>query len=182
MKLRGTLIDSSATSGDFCSFRGPACQLMKRFLLCVLVASWPLASYSDEPVRSVQEELRRRNIYFGDVDGRRTPEFEEAVKRYQKRKGLPSSGSEDRETLRSLKLLAREPGEAPPREIEWPDEPVLKSDAKINVAEEAERISEETGVASESVAPILVAELPGRTPFRAAGRFVLHARLAQRGL
>jgi peptidoglycan hydrolase-like protein with peptidoglycan-binding domain len=136
---------------------------MKRFLLCVLVASWPLASYSDEPVRSVQEELRRRNIYFGDVDGRRTPEFEEAVKRYQKRKGLPSSGSDDRETLRSLKLLAREPGEAPPRELEWPDEPVLKSDAKINVAEEADRISEETGVASESVAPTLVAEPSKKT-------------------
>jgi peptidoglycan hydrolase-like protein with peptidoglycan-binding domain len=131
---------------------------MKPLLLCILVAGWPCFLYSDEPVRSVQEELRRRNIYFGDVDGRRTPEFEEAVKRYQRRKGLPNSGPDDRETLRSLKLLAREPGEAPPREIAWPDEPVLKSDAMIDVAAEAERIAEETGVASESVAPALVAE------------------------
>src|SRR5687767_4862328 len=131
---------------------------MKSLIFCIFLTGSPLILLSDEPVRSVQEELRRRNIYFGDVDGRRTPEFEEAVKRYQKRKGLPSSGAEDRETLRSLKLLAREPGEAPPPELAWPDEPVLKSDAKIDVAQEAERISEETGVAPASVAPTLLAE------------------------
>jgi peptidoglycan hydrolase-like protein with peptidoglycan-binding domain len=130
---------------------------MKRRLFCVLLAGSSLTLFADEPVRSMQEELRRRNIYFGDVDGRKTPEFDEAVKRYQKRKGLPTNGAEDRETLRSLKLLGREPGEAPPRELAWPDEPVLKSDAKIDVAQEAVRIAEETGVEPSSVAPTLTA-------------------------
>lgn len=134
-----------------------AFQVIKPLLLCVFLAAGLRTIFADEPVRSMQEELRRRNIYFGDVDGRRTPEFEEAVKRYQKRKGLATTGPDDRETLRSLKLVGREPGEAPPRELQWPDEPVLKSDAKIDVVQEAERIADETGVAPASVAPVLLA-------------------------
>ena len=108
---------------------------------------------ADEQVRAVQEELRRRNIYFGDIDGRRTPELEQATKRYQQRKGFHASGTEDRDTLRSLGLLPRSPDEPPPKELEWPEEPVLKSDVRLDVAAEARQIGAETGVAPESLAP-----------------------------
>jgi hypothetical protein len=107
---------------------------------------------ADEQVRSVQEELRRRNIFFGDIDGQRSSEFQEAVKRYQRRKGFGATGQEDGETLRSLDLLARAPGERSPKELEWPEEPVLKSDLRINVPAEAAQISRETGVAPEAIA------------------------------
>ncbi len=108
---------------------------------------------ADEQVRAVQEELRRRNMYFGDIDGQRTTELEQATRRYQKRKGFSESGSEDHDTLRSLGLLPRSPDEPPPKELDWPAEPVLKSDAKIDVAAEARQIGAETGVEPASIAP-----------------------------
>ncbi len=97
--------------------------------------------------------MRRRNIFFGDVDGRHTRELEEALKRYQSRKGLAPTGHEDRDTLRSLGLAAREPGEPLPKELEWPEEPVLKSDVKIDVAATAEQISTTSGVPLSSLIP-----------------------------
>src|SRR3954451_15096489 len=96
---------------------------------------------AEEPVRSTQEELRRRNLYFGDIDGRRSSEYEEAVRRYQRKKGFSASGREDSDTLRSLGLLARSPSEPAPKELEWPEEPVLKSDTRVNVAQEAREIA-----------------------------------------
>jgi peptidoglycan hydrolase-like protein with peptidoglycan-binding domain len=124
-----------------------------RFLLCVAFLFCIHASFADEQVRSVQEELRRRNLYFGDIDGRRSGELSEAVKRYQQRKGFSATGEDDRQTLRSLGLAPRAPGEPPPKELEWPEEPVLKSDARINVAAIAEEIAAETGISPASVAP-----------------------------
>src|SRR6478672_3608682 len=112
-----------------------------------------VSAQAEEPVRSAQEELRRRNLYFGDIDGRRSPEFSEALKRYQKRKGFAPTGHEDPDTLRSMGLLARAPNEPPPKELEWPQETVLKSDTKINVVEEATELATSTGIAPASVAP-----------------------------
>ena len=116
---------------------------------------------ADDQVRSTQEELRRRNIYFGEIDGAQSPELSEAIKHYQKRKGFVTSGQTDQETLRSLGLVPRQPGEAPPKELAWPSEPVLKSDVNINVSAEAQRIAQETGVPASIVAPEVV---PTRTP------------------
>lgn len=126
--------------------------MTRRLLLLTFLIS-TTCLHADDQVRSVQEELRRRNIYFGDIDGRRTPELREAVSRYQKRKGFSSTGEEDRNTLRSLGLLPRSPDEPPPKELSWPEEPVLKSDTTINVAAAATAIAAETGVSVESVAP-----------------------------
>lgn len=120
-------------------------------LTCFFLAASILAAQADEQVRSVQEELRRRNIYFGDVDGRHSKESEEALKRYQKRKGLPASGREDNETLHSLGLLARSPSDPPPKELEWPEETVLKSDERVDVPHEVAELSESTGIDPESV-------------------------------
>ena len=122
-----------------------------------------LAHATDE-VRTTQEELRRRNIYFGDIDGRPSAELKEALRHYQKRKGLAATGQDDRDTLRSLGVISRGANEPPPKELELPDEPVLKSDTKINVVSEAHEIAADTGVSAASVAPDAVGS--GRTPRR----------------
>jgi len=124
-----------------------------RPVLCLLLAMSSTVVRGDDQVRSTQEELRRRNIFFGDVDGRHTHELEEALKRYQSRKGLAPTGHEDRDTLRSLGLATREPGEPVPKDLEWPDEPVLKSDVRIDVAATAEQISATSGVSVSSLIP-----------------------------
>src|SRR5688500_17498288 len=51
-----------------------------------LLLSSPLLRAQDE-VRCVQEELRRRSLYFGNVDGRESAELADATRRYQRRKG-----------------------------------------------------------------------------------------------
>ena len=110
-------------------------------VLCV-----PLA-HGDELTRQVQEELRKRNLYFGDVDGRRTEQVAAALRRYQQRKGFAATGDPDETTLRSLTLLppapratavaagtpAASPDTGTPPVLmaatfPWPDTPVLRSD------------------------------------------------------
>ena len=59
---------------------------------------------ADETVRQVQEELRKRNLYFGNIDGESTPEVIRSLKRYQKRKGFAVSGTIDAETAASLNV------------------------------------------------------------------------------
>ena len=145
----------------------------KRIILTVLLLAGNL--HANEQVREVQEELRRRNMYFGDIDGQQTPELEKATVRYQKGKGFSPNGIEDRDTLRSLGLLPRSADEAPPKELEWPAEPVLKSDTRIDVVAEAEEIAVETGVAPESITPVTAVleksrRLAGKPPLRKRSR------------
>ena len=96
---------------------------------------------ADEITRQVQEELRKRNLYFGDVDGRRTEQVAAALRRYQQRKGFAATGEPDETTLRSLTLLPPAPHIAaitatPPVSLSlrsiasssWPDATVLRSD------------------------------------------------------
>ena len=129
------------------------CIICRRLaVVAFFVCSIP-RGHADEDVRSTQEELRRRNIYFGDIDGRPSGELQEALKRYQKRKGLAATGEDDRDTLRSLGVVLRAPGEPPPKDLALPDEPVLKSDTRINIAEEAHEIAAGTGISAESVTP-----------------------------
>ncbi len=135
---------------------------MRRTIVCLaLCCSTLLPAFASEQARSVQEELRRRNIYFGDIDGRSSDELSQAISRYQKRKGLAATGREDPDTLRSLGLLARSPDEPAPRELAWPEEPVLKSDQPIDVRAAAREIAAETGVSAASVAPATIGERPG---------------------
>jgi len=97
------------------------------FLFCTL-AGWS-ASLADEETRQVQEELRKRHLFFRDIDGRQSPEYAMALKRYQQRKGFAQTGYADEVTLYSLGI-----GE-PPSPAEGagnlPDMPVLKSDASV---------------------------------------------------
>lgn len=126
---------------------------MKLILSLVLLFAAVIFADAANVTRSVQEELRRRNDYFGEINGQDSPELASALKRYQSRKGFSTTGEPDRDTLRSLGLLPRQAGESPPKELEWPEEPVLRSDSVIDVAQTAEAIAEETGVDAASIAP-----------------------------
>ncbi len=77
-------------------------------LLAFILPVLPLQA--QDQTRSVQEELRRRSLYFGNVDGRESSELAEATKSYQRRKGFTPTGQADRETLRSLGLVTRSRG------------------------------------------------------------------------
>lgn len=120
------------------------------FLVLLL---WAGAVRAQDDLRSVQEELRRRSLYFGDVNGRDSAELQEATKRYQKRKGFTATGKPDRETLKSLGLVPRSPNEPVPQELAWPAEPVLPSDEKINPVAVAKALHDETGIAPAAVVP-----------------------------
>jgi hypothetical protein len=88
-------------------------------ILALLICS--PAVRADEAIRLAQEELRKRNLFHGDIDGRETPAFLEAVKRYQQRKGFAPTGVVDADTLRSM-------GVSEPAVSELPSVPVLRSD------------------------------------------------------
>ena len=77
---------------------------MMRAIVCLSVALLATTSavQADETTRHVQEELRKRNLYFGDIDGQSTPELIGALKRYQKRKGFEVTGAVDGDTAASL--------------------------------------------------------------------------------
>ena len=97
------------------------------FLLCALAGF--RSAFADEETRQVQEELRKRHLFFRDIDGRQSPEYAMALKRYQQRQGFAQTGFADEVTLYSLGI-----GEAaPPAEgaRDLPDVPVLKSDAAL---------------------------------------------------
>ena len=111
--------------------------------LALLLSLFGLSSArGDEITRRVQEELRKRNLYFGDVDGRRTEQVAAALRRYQQRKDFAATGEADETTLRSLTLLPPEPHIAAitpapsagaarfsiATASPWPDVTVLRSD------------------------------------------------------
>ncbi len=109
-----------------------------KLALLLLILALPLAANAGEPTRRLQEELRKRNLYFGDVDGKASPEFAGALRTYQQRKGFQPTGEPDQETLASLKL-APPPATSP----DLPGEPVYRSD-------QAREISEQDRVALEA--------------------------------
>ena len=80
---------------------------------------------ADEQIRQVQEELRKRNLYFGDIDGQARPELNNAVRRYQARKGFAVTGTINEETAVSLNVRSRNVTQT----TALPDVPVLRSDA-----------------------------------------------------
>jgi peptidoglycan hydrolase-like protein with peptidoglycan-binding domain len=71
-------------------------------LVALLLVGATASLRADEGIRQVQEELRKRNLYFGDIDGQSTPELIGALKRYQQRKGFKVTGTVDGDTAASL--------------------------------------------------------------------------------
>ena len=92
--------------------------------LCVALFATAIAVQGDETTRQVQEELRKRNLYFGDFNGQTTPELIGALKRYQKRKGFEVTGTLDADTAASLHVQSTVAlAEKSPPEV--PDLPVV---------------------------------------------------------
>jgi hypothetical protein len=94
----------------------------------LVVAAAPLTQ-ADEQTRQVQEELRKRHLFFRDIDGKPSLEYAIALKRYQARQGFAVSGIADEMTLYSLGI--GEPMAPAAGAGELPNVPVLKSDAAL---------------------------------------------------
>jgi peptidoglycan hydrolase-like protein with peptidoglycan-binding domain len=112
-------------------FREPRSSMtQKAFFLCLVYAlvSWSTA-FADEETRQVQEELRKRHLFFRDIDGRPSTEYALAIKRYQQRMGFAQTGVADEFTLYSLGI--GEPTSPAEGASNLPDVPVLKSDATV---------------------------------------------------
>jgi hypothetical protein len=85
---------------------------------------------ADEQVRQVQEELRKRNLYFGEVDGQFSADLGNALRRYQTRKGFAATGKIDEITATSLSVQVSTSTETATAAATpaLPDLPVLRSD------------------------------------------------------
>jgi peptidoglycan hydrolase-like protein with peptidoglycan-binding domain len=87
------------------------------------------SAVADEETRQVQEELRKRHLFFREIDGRPSAEYALAIKRYQQRMGFAQTGFADEVTLYSLGI--GEPAAPAEGAANLPDIPVLKSDAGV---------------------------------------------------
>ena len=82
--------------------------------LLVLVAAILLPDdiFADEQVRRVQEELRKRHLFYANPNGEKGPALTTAVRRYQLKKGFPATGIIDSVTLASLGISKGTPSAA----------------------------------------------------------------------
>lgn len=64
---------------------------------------------ADEQIRQLQEELRKRHLFFANPDGEFSPALATALSRYQNKKGLTVTGVLDSETCASLGILPLAP-------------------------------------------------------------------------
>lgn len=136
-------------------------------LFCLVLSISGLAR-ADESVRQVQEELRKRNLYFGNIDGQTSPVLVNALKRYQTRKGFTVTGKIDEDTATSLHVQAATVATA----TTLPDVPVLKSDTASALPESQrlalQREAEENPDLTPSPPPPAESPAPGQdlTPER----------------
>jgi hypothetical protein len=130
--------------------------------LCALLVSVPASVRADETVRQIQEELRKRNLYFGNIDGQISPELSGALTRYQKRKGFAVTGKVDQETASSLHVQTVAVASSPV----LPDMPVLKSDTASALPESKrlalQREAEENPDVAPSPPPPAESPAPGQ--------------------
>lgn len=73
-------------------------------LVCILFCFGATLLSDTQYIREVQEELRKRNLFFGDIDGDISPQLTNALRRYQARKGFEVTGSPDGPTAASLQI------------------------------------------------------------------------------
>ena len=144
-----------------------------RLVLIFAAASLLCAPFlrADEATRLVQEELRRRRLFHGDIDGRETPAFLNALRTYQERKGFPATGRIDVDTLHSMGI----DGAAIER-VALPDVPVLQSDRGTRVTALGLAPREPDRVAGASAPlPGATAPVPTREEMRTFVRNYLRA-------
>jgi peptidoglycan hydrolase-like protein with peptidoglycan-binding domain len=66
---------------------------------------------SKDNLKLVQERLQAEGVYAGPVDGELNAQTEAALRRYQEKRGIPTSGAVDEATLQELQLrLPASPG------------------------------------------------------------------------
>ena len=82
---------------------------MGKFAIALLSIVFQLyltgAISADDQVRRVQEELRKRHLFYGDTTGEISPALTAAISRYQGQKGFPRTGRLDSETCWSLGIV-----------------------------------------------------------------------------
>ena len=61
--------------------------------------------FADEEVRKVQEELRKRHLFYGNITGEFSSGLTAALTRYQTKKGFARTGIIDSETRSSLGII-----------------------------------------------------------------------------
>jgi peptidoglycan hydrolase-like protein with peptidoglycan-binding domain len=59
---------------------------------------------SKDNVKLVQQRLQAEGMYAGPVDGELNAQTEAALRHYQEKQGIPTSGAVDEATLRELQL------------------------------------------------------------------------------
>lgn len=135
--------------------------LTSLLLLVLLLPGGP--ARADETVRQVQEELRKRNLYFGNIDGQNSAVLIDALKRYQSRKGFAVTGKVDGDTATSLhvQITTVVAASAP-----LPDMPVLRSDTASALPESQrlalQREAEEKPELTPSPPPPAESPAPGQ--------------------
>lgn len=89
---------------------------MGKYLTSLLILTTSLLLpdeiFADEQVRRVQEELRKRHLFYANPNGEKGPALSIAVKRYQQKKGFPATGVIDSVTLSSLGISSALPSAA----------------------------------------------------------------------
>ncbi|HEY5037181.1 MAG TPA: peptidoglycan-binding domain-containing protein [Chthoniobacterales bacterium] len=135
--------------------------LRKALPALLLVAVTAGHCQANDSIRRAQEELRRRNLFFGDVDGKPSPELTAAVRVYQSHKGFEPTGQLDQVTARSLDIETTH-GSANEPAAKWPDVPVLKSDAARELPPQKQAEMEKAAVTNINASP--TPEIPAEAP------------------
>ena len=123
------LLQKSARSRPRLNQFGPSVFQKPVLLFLLFVIAAATVTRADEVTRQVQEELRKRHLFFRDIDGKPSLEYAIALKRYQARQGFAVSGVADEMTLYSLGI--GEPMSPAEGVADLPNVPVLKSDAAL---------------------------------------------------
>ena len=63
--------------------------------------------FADDQVRRVQEELRKRHLFYGEITGEISPSLTAAIGRYQERKGFRRTGVINLDTCISLGIAQK---------------------------------------------------------------------------
>ncbi len=86
---------------------------MKRLPLAFFCVALSLSAVcAADHTQDVQTELKSQGFYFGEVDGQKSKEFSAAIRRYQIRNGLETSGEVDAALLESLGIGVPAPAPA----------------------------------------------------------------------
>jgi peptidoglycan hydrolase-like protein with peptidoglycan-binding domain len=75
-------------------------------LISLLISA---SAFPDEQTRRIQVELRKRHLFFNNIDGEKNPTLTKALQLYQQRQGLPPTGLVNADTLASLGIVAPGP-------------------------------------------------------------------------